>query len=144
AFRRQKPPPARPCETVHQDASTQALVGRPVRWTPPSFRKYASQQPAHHFLHGFLTSSILLALVAVLTGVQNTAQMSSMAVLTEKQEAVRKFIADELDQGRPCPTRREIAAHFGFASSYAAACHVQALINKRVLIAGDGKARSLR
>ncbi len=70
--------------------------------------------------------------------------MSSMLGLTKKQEAVRKFIMDELNAGRPCPTRREIAAHFGFASSYAAACHVQALIDKGILVAEEGKARALR
>src|SRR6266446_654608 len=39
---------------------------------------------------------------------------------------------------------REIAAHFGFASSYAAACHVQALIKKGALAGEAGKARALR
>ncbi len=70
--------------------------------------------------------------------------MSSMANLTEKQEAIRRFIASELEVGRPCPTHREIAERFRFASSYAAACHVKALIQKGVLIADRGKARALR
>jgi repressor LexA len=67
-----------------------------------------------------------------------------MAVLTKKQEAVRKFIDDELKAGRLSPTHQEIASHFGFASTYAAVCHVRALIKKGVLLAGEGKARSLR
>ena len=67
-----------------------------------------------------------------------------MAALTEKQEAVRRFIEGEQRGGRPCPSHRDIAAHFGFASSYAAQCHVQALIHKGVLLADPGKARSLR
>ena len=54
-----------------------------------------------------------------------------MEDLTKKQDAVRKFIVSELRAGRPCPTHREIASHFGFASSYAAACHVKALITER-------------
>src|SRR5258708_26889978 len=70
--------------------------------------------------------------------------MSSMAALSEKQEEVRTFIARELAAGRPCPSHREIASHSGLASSYAAACHVQALIKKGALIAEAGKARALR
>lgn len=67
-----------------------------------------------------------------------------MSDLSKKQEAVRNFIATELAAGRYCPTHREIAGHFGFASSYAAACHVNALVRKEALIAEDGKARALR
>ena len=67
-----------------------------------------------------------------------------MADLSKKQEAVRDFIASELAAGRSCPTHREIAGHFGFASSYAAACHVKALVRKGALIAEGGKARALR
>jgi len=67
-----------------------------------------------------------------------------MADLSIKQEAVRNFIASELEAGRSCPTHREIAGHFGFASSYVAACHVKALVRKGALIAEDGKARALR
>jgi repressor LexA len=67
-----------------------------------------------------------------------------MPDLSEKQEAVRDFIAAELAAGRSCPTHREVAGHFGFASSYSAACHIKALIRKGALIAEDGKARALR
>ena len=67
-----------------------------------------------------------------------------MTELSKKQAAVRAFIATELAAGRPCPSHREIAAHFGFASSYAAGCHVQALIRKGALLAEAGKARALR
>ncbi len=67
-----------------------------------------------------------------------------MEGLSKKQEAVRAFVAEELTAGRPCPSHREIASHFGFASSYAAACHVQALIRKGALLAEAGKARALR
>src|SRR5262245_25249977 len=67
-----------------------------------------------------------------------------MTALTDQQEAVRDFIASELGAGHPCPSQREIAAHFGFASSYAAACHVRALVKKGELVAAPGKARSLR
>jgi repressor LexA len=67
-----------------------------------------------------------------------------MEDLTTKQEAVRKFILAEMNAGRPCPTHREIASEFGFASSFAAACHVKALVKKGILIAEEGKARALR
>jgi repressor LexA len=67
-----------------------------------------------------------------------------MQELSKQQAAVRTFIAEELAAGRPCPSHREIATHFGFASSYAAACHVQALVKKGALIVKPGKARALR
>jgi repressor LexA len=67
-----------------------------------------------------------------------------MLQLTKKQEAIRKFIADELNAGNPCPTHQEIASHFGFSSTFGAARHVRALVKKGVLIAEEGKARALR
>ena len=67
-----------------------------------------------------------------------------MSELSKKQEAIRSFIASELAEGRSCPSHREIASNFGFASSYAAACHVRALIKKGVLVATSKQARSLR
>jgi repressor LexA len=67
-----------------------------------------------------------------------------MTKLTRIQEAVRKFIDSERKAGRPCPTHRELAAHFGFSGPNAAACHLKALVRKGVLIAEQGKARALR
>src|ERR1700744_3947538 len=67
-----------------------------------------------------------------------------MLKMTKKQEAIRKFIQDELTKGRSCPSRREIASHFGFASHNAVNCHLNALIQKGVLIADEGKVRALR
>src|ERR1700683_1791308 len=67
-----------------------------------------------------------------------------MADLSKKQEAVRDFIASELAAGRSCPTHREIAGHFGFASSYAGACHVKALGRKGGVTAERRKAGALR
>ncbi len=64
--------------------------------------------------------------------------------LTKQQEAIREFIAAALAAGLPCPSVREIAAHFGFASHNAAACHVKALVKKGVLAVEEGKARALR
>jgi repressor LexA len=67
-----------------------------------------------------------------------------MEQLTKKQAAVRKFIETEIKAGRPCPSYREIAAYFGFSSKNAAICHVKALIDKGILIADEGKTRSLQ
>ena len=67
-----------------------------------------------------------------------------MAKLTKQQGAVHKFIVSELKAGRLCPSRREIASHFGFASHNAATCHLNALIKKGILVAEQGKVRALR
>ncbi|MBI2949780.1 MAG: repressor LexA [Verrucomicrobia bacterium] len=67
-----------------------------------------------------------------------------MPALTDQQQAIRDFIETEVAAGRPCPSQREIAEHFGFASKTAAACHVRALVKKGVLAVEPGKARSLR
>ena len=67
-----------------------------------------------------------------------------MANLTKKQGAVLRFFETEENAGRPCPTHQEVATRFGFASTYAAACHIKALITKGYLIAVEGKARALR
>jgi repressor LexA len=67
-----------------------------------------------------------------------------MIELSKKQEAIRDFVASELAKGCSCPSHREIAAHFGFSSSYAAACHVRALIKKGVLVQSEKAHRSLR
>jgi len=57
---------------------------------------------------------------------------------------VLDFITGRMQQGHPCPSLREIAAHFGFGNAYAASCHVDALVAKGALIRDPGKARSLR
>jgi repressor LexA len=67
-----------------------------------------------------------------------------MEDLTKIQESILSFIERESAAGRPCPTVRELAKHFGFASKYAASCHLQALIKKGALMPANGKARSLK
>jgi repressor LexA len=67
-----------------------------------------------------------------------------MLELTKKQEAVRKFVENELKAGRPCPTHREIAARFKWSGPNAAAGHLKALIRKGCLIAEQGKVRALQ
>ena len=67
-----------------------------------------------------------------------------MANLTKKQAAILRYFETEEIAGRPCPTHQEVANRFGFASTYAAACHIKALVKKGALMAEEGKARSLR
>jgi repressor LexA len=67
-----------------------------------------------------------------------------MANLTKKQAAILRFFETEENAGRPCPTQQEIANRFGYSSTYAAGCHIKALVKKGVLIAAEGKARSMR
>jgi repressor LexA len=64
--------------------------------------------------------------------------------LTKQQQRVLNFIQTAEQEGEPAPTLREIAAHFGFKSSRAAADHLDALKRKSFLQAQPGKARSLR
>lgn len=63
---------------------------------------------------------------------------------TRTQQHVLEFIAEEIRAGRPVPTHREIAIHFHFRSTRAAACHLEALKRKGLLAAEAGKARTLR
>jgi len=67
-----------------------------------------------------------------------------MTALTPAQQRVLDFIQTEVQAGRPAPTLREIARHFGFRSHRAAACHLEALKRKGLIESEHGKARSLR
>src|SRR5258708_5316205 len=67
-----------------------------------------------------------------------------MQSLTLMQQRVLNFIQSEIDDGRPSPTQREIAARFGFRSPRAAACHLEALKRKGLVRWMAGKARTLR
>ena len=67
-----------------------------------------------------------------------------MTELTRRQRQVLEFVQRTVQDGGPAPTLREIAAHFGFASTRAAADHLAALKRKGALESEPGKARSLR
>ena len=67
-----------------------------------------------------------------------------MTDLTKAQGGVLEFVQTELQAGRPTPTIREIAKHFGFAGQRAAAAHLDALKRKGFVESESGKARSLR
>jgi len=67
-----------------------------------------------------------------------------MTELTDIQRRVFDFVRDQLLSGHSAPSLREVCARFGWSSTRAAACHLQAVIRKGWLIAAPGKARSLR
>lgn len=68
----------------------------------------------------------------------------AMEELTEQQERVLRFVARHIaEEGAP-PTFRNIARHFGFASTRAAQDHVAALVRKGWLEHRPGEARGLR
>lgn len=62
--------------------------------------------------------------------------------LTPKQRAVLAYVLAHRDRHDVFPTLREIQAHFGFASPFAATRHLQALEKKGALTRQPGKARS--
>jgi repressor LexA len=67
-----------------------------------------------------------------------------MTELTKRQRQVLDFIQSMRRSTESAPTLREIAVHFGFKSSRAAADHVASLKRKGFLESDSGKARSLR
>ncbi len=67
-----------------------------------------------------------------------------MTNLTIRQRQVLDFIQSARQSAEASPTLREIAAHFGFKSSRAAADHLDALKRKGFLQSEPGKARTLR
>ena len=64
--------------------------------------------------------------------------------LTPKQRAVLAYVHTHRDRHGVFPTLREIQAHFGFASPFAATRHLQALEKKGALTRDPGKARAFR
>jgi repressor LexA len=75
---------------------------------------------------------------------EDTTYISSMNELTRAQQRILDFIQGELRADRPAPTHQEIAERFGFRSTRAAACHLEALKRKGVIESEPGKVRSLR
>jgi len=67
-----------------------------------------------------------------------------MNELTRAQRRILDFIHSELRADRPAPTHQEIADRFGFRSTRAAACHLEALKRKGFIESEPGKVRALR
>jgi repressor LexA len=61
---------------------------------------------------------------------KTTIQMYSEAKLTQRQTEIFNFLCEFKNKEKMAPTYREIADHFGFKSTKAAADHVQALEKK--------------
>ncbi len=67
-----------------------------------------------------------------------------MTGLTDIQRRVFDFVRERLLAGHSAPSLRELCDEFGWSSSRAAACHLEAIVRKGWLAAERGKARSLR
>lgn len=67
-----------------------------------------------------------------------------MKELTDTQHKVFVFVKAQLLAGRSAPSQWEICEKFGWTSARAAACHIDAIVEKGFLRADKGKARSLR
>lgn len=67
-----------------------------------------------------------------------------MPELTDIQRRVFDFVREKLLVGHSAPTLREVSAKFGWSSSRAALCHIEAIIRKGRLVKEPGKVRSLR
>ena len=67
-----------------------------------------------------------------------------MNELTRAQRRIFDFVQGEIRADRPPPTHQEIARRFGFRSTRAAACHLEALKRKGFIEAEPGKMRALR
>jgi len=67
-----------------------------------------------------------------------------MTELTKRQRQVLDFVQSVQQTAGSTPTLREIATHFGFASSRASADHLAALKRKGYITSDPNKSRSLR
>ncbi len=67
-----------------------------------------------------------------------------MTELTKRQRQVLDLVLSAQRAGESAPTLREIADHFGFRSTRAAADHLDALKRKGFIESDPGKARALR
>jgi repressor LexA len=67
-----------------------------------------------------------------------------MNELTRAQRRVLEFVQSEISADRPAPTHQEIAERFGYRSTRAAACHLDALKRKGFIESEPGKVRALR
>ena len=66
-----------------------------------------------------------------------------MTILTKKQKAILDYVESFIDDNGYAPSFREIAEHFGYASTATVADHIQALKDKGIIDGQDNVARSL-
>jgi len=69
--------------------------------------------------------------------------MRIMNGLTEKQQEIFDFILRSLREDGAIPTVREIAQAFGYASTNAVVCHLDALANKGYISRSPGVSRNI-
>ena len=72
------------------------------------------------------------------------ARMKGSTVLTEKQEAIFKYIRGRILSGDPAPTVREIGDEFGIRSPNGVMCHLKALEKKGHIVRDNHLSRSIR
>jgi SOS-response transcriptional repressor LexA len=72
------------------------------------------------------------------------ARMKGSTVLTEKQEAIFKYIRGRILSGDPAPTVREIGEEFGIRSPNGVMCHLKALEKKGHIVRDNNLSRSIR
>lgn len=66
-----------------------------------------------------------------------------MVELTKRQREIVEFVESFYSANRVGPTRREIMEHFGFASTQAVTCHLDALINKDAIVVYEKTSRGI-
>ena len=69
--------------------------------------------------------------------------MSTQEILTAKQKEVLKFVYTEVRKTNIVPSIREIAEHFGFASTATVRDHLKAIAKKGYIKLSEGKSRAI-
>ena len=67
-----------------------------------------------------------------------------MPTLTQKQARIFDYLCQQVDQGEPTPTYRDLCAHFGWASTGTARDYLRTLSRKGYVELGGRKARRVR
>ena len=69
--------------------------------------------------------------------------MNTQEILTDKQKEVLKFICAQVRKSNIAPSIREIAEHFGLASTATVRDHLKAISKKGYIKLSDGKSRAI-
>lgn len=72
------------------------------------------------------------------------ARAPGSTVLTEKQEAIYRYIRSRILDGHPPPTVREIGHEFGIHSPNGVMCHLKALEKKGHIVRDEHLSRAIR
>jgi len=74
----------------------------------------------------------------------DTAELNHKHPITPRQQQILDFIVARMRDNLPCPTIREIGAHFGIKSPNGVIAHVRSLEKKGYLVRDGFRARSFR